>query len=83
MPYFVYVLYSPQFKKLYKGQTQDLQNRLKQHNLGHVRSTKAYIPWKIVYFEGFRNRQEAVDREHYLKTASGRRFIKTTIHLTD
>ena len=74
--YYVYVLYSKKYKRLYKGFTKDLESRLKQHNNRSVKSTKAYIPWEIVYLEEFKELDEAVKRERYFKTAAGRRFLK-------
>ena len=47
--YFAYVLKSQKTKSLYKGQTDNLEKRLKEHNNGKVKSTKAFTPWKIVY----------------------------------
>lgn len=77
--YFTYVLYSPKFDKFHKGQTEDLNIRLKQHNSGRVMSTKAYVPWEIAYYEEYGLRKEALQRERYFKTAAGRRFLKTKI----
>lgn len=74
--FFVYVLSSQQSKSLYNGQTEDLYKRLKAHNAGKVKSTKAYIPWKIVYYEEFNSREEAVSREKYLKSGIGRQYLK-------
>ena len=74
--YFVYVLHSSKHTRFYKGFTKDLELRLKQHNSGAVKSTKAYIPWEIVYVEEFRILNKAVERERYFKTAAGRRFLK-------
>jgi len=79
--FYTYVLYSPIFKKFYKGQTEDLNIRLKQHNSGRVKSTKAYTPWEIVHYEEYEQRKEALQRERYFKTAAGRRFLKTKINL--
>ena len=79
--YYTYVLYSREFNKFYKGQTQDLISRLKQHNSGEGKSTKSFIPWEIVYFEKFNSRIEAVEREKYFKTAAGRRFLKQVVKL--
>jgi len=39
-------------------------------------STRPYIPLVLVYFERFDNEQEAIAREKYFKTATGRRFLK-------
>ena len=76
MEYFVYVLKSQKDGRLYKGQTSDLNERVKQHNSGKTKSTKGFMPWELVYFEKFQAREEAVLREKYLKTGSGREFLK-------
>jgi putative endonuclease len=81
MSYFSYILYSANFNRFYKGHCEDLTERLNQHNHGHTKSTKPFIPWKIVYFEEFETRDEAVKRERYFKTAAGRRFLKNKIAL--
>ena len=61
--YFVYVIQSQQDGRLYKGFTSDLENRLAEHNSGKTTSTKAYLPWIIVYFEKVIDRIEARKRE--------------------
>lgn len=76
MEFFVYILESEIDGRLYKGQTKDIDNRIKEHNSGKTKSTKAYKPWKLVYFETFETREEAVLREKYFKTGSGREYIK-------
>ena len=76
MEYFVYILESEIDGRLYKGQTSNIYNRIKEHNSGKTKSTKGYIPWKLVYFETFETRDEAVYREKYFKTGSGREFLK-------
>ena len=81
MPYFAYVIYSSKFDRFYKGHCEDMEIRLKEHNSGKTRSIKAFIPWKLVYFEKFATREEAIKREQYFKSAAGRRFLKTKIKL--
>jgi putative endonuclease len=76
MEYFVYVLMSLKDGRLYKGQTNNLGNRIIEHNTGKTKSTKGYLPWELVYFESFKTREEAVLREKYFKTGSGREFLK-------
>ena len=76
MEYFVYVLESEIDGRLYKGHTCDIDKRIKEHNSGKTKSTKGYKPWKLVYFEIFDTREEAVLREKYFKTGSGREFLK-------
>ncbi len=63
----VYLLQSKKTKKFYVGSTSALQQRVDQHNAGKVKSTKAHVPYKLVYFEGFRSKKDALIREKKLK----------------
>ena len=65
--FFVYILKSGKDKNLYIGYTSDLRKRLKEHNLGLVRSTKSRNPWYPIYYEAYASKQDAVKREHNLK----------------
>ena len=53
--------------KLYIGQTNDLIDRLRSHNAGMNLSTKANLPWKLLYSLGFSTRSEAFQLEKKLK----------------
>jgi putative endonuclease len=75
----VYVLQSEKNGKLYKGQTENLENRLNEHNRGKTKSTRSGIPWKVIYMETFKSREESLLREKYFKSAAGRRWIKENI----
>jgi len=44
-------LHSDKLDKFYTGHTNNLKLRLERHNDGWSRSTKAGIPWKLVYKE--------------------------------
>ena len=81
MSYFTYVIYSDFHKRLYKGHCEDITKRLKEHNEGKTKSIKAFIPFRLVYYEEFSTRSEAVEREKYFKTAAGRRFLKGKLKL--
>jgi len=74
--YCTYVLYSPSFNRIYIGQTDNLGKRIERHNLGFVRSTKAYLPWVLIHVEMFKTRSEALQREKELKSYQGREFIR-------
>jgi len=65
--FFVYILQSRKDKNIYIGYTDDLRKRLKEHNLGLVRSTKSRIPFVLVYYESYASKQNAIKREHNLK----------------
>jgi len=71
----VYVLYSDKLNKRYIGSTRDLNNRLKEHNTGKSKSTKAGIPWKLIYQEYYQSNQDARRRELILKSGVGRKFL--------
>lgn len=62
--------------KIYKGHTEDLARRFREHCGGHTKSTKSMIEPKIVYEEQYKTREEAIIREKYLKSAAGRKFLK-------
>lgn len=77
--YYVYVLESQKNGYLYKGFCRNINKRLEQHNTGQTQSTKNGIPWKLVYCEIFLNKEDALDREKYLKTGWGRNFLKKAL----
>ena len=56
--------------------TNNLERRLSQHNNGENRSTKAYKPFELIYFEEFKTRMEARNKEKYLKSGIGKEFLK-------
>ena len=76
----VYILQSEIDGAQYVGMSLDVEQRLKMHNTGRVKSTKGKGPWKVIHEEEFDTLAEARKREKYLKTAAGRRFRKTLGH---
>ena len=76
---YVYVLRSLQDKQFYVGLTRNLSARLQARNNGLVNSTKKRIPLGLVYWEGCRNESDAAQREKYLKSAWGKRYIKSRL----
>lgn len=75
--FYIYILKSVKNEHYYTGQTKNLENRLALHNSGQVKSTKRYRPWRLVYQEKYLNRNTAVKREKYLKSHTGRKWLKT------
>lgn len=63
----------------YVGYTEDPNRRLKLHNSGKVKSIKAIIPFKLLYYEAYINQKDALKREKYLKTSYGKKNIKGRI----
>ena len=70
--YYLYVLKSQKYKttKIYIGSTSDLVRRVKQHNNMENISTRYGIPWKLIYYEAFESKQDALNIEKGLKTGS-------------
>jgi putative endonuclease len=73
---YVYVLRSTKDGQLYVGLTRNLRARLLAHNNGQVTSTKRRVPLDLIYWEGCLNESDAAQREKYLKSAWGKRYIK-------
>ncbi|SHJ47992.1 type I restriction enzyme, R subunit [Tangfeifania diversioriginum] len=77
--YYVYVL-ECENDSYYIGQTSDLIKRWGQHISGQgAKWTKIHKPIRIVHYEIFPGREEAVAREKELKTGFGRKWIKREI----
>ncbi len=77
--YYVYVLKSLKNKKIYIGRTQDLKRRIKEHSQGKVWTTKRLLPIKLVFYEAFSSKQDAIRRERYFKTSKGKNSLKIII----
>ncbi len=75
--FYVYVLQSLKDDLFYTGCSDDLKRRMAEHASGTVVSTKNRQPMKLVYYEACCDKQDAFYREKYLKTAWGKRYIKT------
>jgi len=73
--YFVYAIQCDD-DSVYIGQTSDLLRRWEEHCEGKARWTAAHKPVEVIYHEEFNTREEAEDREKWLKTGFGRKWIK-------
>ncbi len=72
--YYTYILLSSKSHIFYFGSTNNLDERLRLHNTGHVPSTKPHLPWELVWYGTFSTEKEARDFERYLKSGSGKAF---------
>lgn len=80
--YFIYAIYNKNVDKIYIGQTDNLEIRLKLHN--DKTFDKSYTSrfdgkWELIYSETVDNRKSALIREKQLKSYRGRQFIKQNI----
>jgi putative endonuclease len=76
--YTVYVLESTDGRR-YTGHTNDLERRLLEHNTGVCRTTSRSTGWHVVHAEDYRTRADAIRRERWLKTGTGRDYLKRKI----
>lgn len=61
---------------LYTGCTDNWEHRLLRHQKGYVPATKKRLPVHLVSYFAFSNKYIAFEFEKYLKTGSGRAFLK-------
>jgi len=73
---YVYLLINDKDGKFYTGSTNDLKRRLKEHNSGNVKSTRNRRPLKLLYYEGCLNETDAQQREKYLKSGMGKKYLR-------
>jgi putative endonuclease len=78
--FYVYTLQSTVNNKYYKGQTDNLERRLKEHNNKEEKSTAPFTPWILLWSTSLPTRSEALILERKLKniTSNSRtlQFIK-------
>jgi putative endonuclease len=75
--YYVYILVSETNPELHNtGRTRGLNARLAKHNRGGCIHTVKHRPWKIETAVAFRSEAKARSFERYLKTRSGREFVR-------
>jgi len=75
--FFVYILKSLRNNKSYVGSTSKLPTtRMAEHNIGTNKWTRENGPFKLVYYERYYYKKDALHREHFLKSGQGRKLIK-------
>jgi putative endonuclease len=77
--FYIYIIHSETKDKYYIGHTHNLELRLDRHNTGWSKSTKAGIPWRIVYHEQYNSKSEAMKREYDIKRKKSRIYLKKLI----
>ena len=86
--FYFYVLKSKKDRNLYFGYSGDLKQRFKDHNSGRVISTRNRRPLELVYYEAYRSKKDAQERERQIKRRAGamislRRRLKNSIYNND
>lgn len=66
---------------LYTGWTNDLEKRVACHNAGKGgKYTASRLPVKLVYYETFETKQEAMRREYAIKQMNRKEKLKLIVH---
>ena len=74
---YVYILLScSRPSMIYTGKTSNPHRRLAEHNAGKSFHTSKHRPWKLVTYLWFEDDHQADTFDRYLKTGSGRAFIR-------
>lgn len=81
--YFVYIIQSDLDQSFYIGFSENIENRLNEHNFGNTNYTSKKRPWKLVYFERFENKSDALKREIFLKKQKNKKFYQKLIETMD
>ena len=75
--FYVYVLQSHvDPERFYTGLTDHFFVRLKRHNSGQVLHTAKWKLWRLKTYVAFSDRSRGAQFERYLKSSSGRAFLK-------
>jgi len=69
-------LHSESTDSYYKGQTQNLPERLSRHNNGYEKSTKKGTPWKLIWKTEKADRSSAVKLEMKLKNMNKNKLFE-------
>src|SRR3989344_7525960 len=74
--YYVYILKSRLDGSCYTGVTNDLKNRIEEHNSGSSRYSSTKRPYDLVWYCRFVEKDKAYEFEKYLKHGSGHAFAR-------
>jgi len=75
--FYVYVIKNLLTHKRYTGYTKNIHQRIKKHNTNHKGYTGQRGEWVLVYSEQYRNKNDALLREKFLKSGKGREFLNS------
>ena len=81
--YYVYVLKSIKYSTLYIGCTNNLRRRFEEHNSKDSKFTSQRGLWKLVYYEAYKSKIDAMQREKMLKSyGSSWHHLKSRIKIS-
>ena len=75
--FYAYILKSLKDNTYYYGSTNNLDARIRIHNSGKEKYTKAHKPYRLHYYEEFDARGKAFAREKFFKSIDGYIWLKS------
>ena len=75
----VYAISSLTRPYIYVGISNQFHIRIKSHNKGQNKTTRPYAPFKLIYTKNFASRVDARTHEKYLKSGTGKEFLKSLL----
>ena len=77
--YYTYIIETLNGKHRFIGHCRNLKSQLNQHNSRNVKATRDNRPWRVIYSEKFKNKNDAISREKYFKSISGQKWIEVNV----
>lgn len=77
--YYVYILLSLKDNKFYIGSTSDLIKRFSAHQKGFVDATKNRLPLRLIFYEAYLDKYDAIRREDYFKSSKGKQTLRNML----
>ncbi len=75
--FYIYILECQDDKSWYTGYTANLRKRVGEHQNGKgCRASSMKKNWKLIYYEAYIDKKDAIGRERFLKSGSGRKYLK-------
>ena len=75
----VYAISSLTRPYIYVGMSSQPHIRIERHNNGQNKTTKPYAPFKVIYTKNFASRVDARTHEKYLKSGTGKEFLRSLL----
>ncbi|MEW6408007.1 MAG: GIY-YIG nuclease family protein [Patescibacteria group bacterium] len=79
--HYVYLLHLSN-KQIYVGYTNNLKRRYFEHKQGRNHTTKRFLPIKLIFYEAFVSKDDALKRERYLKSFKGKKTLQAMLKNT-
>ena len=76
MSYYVYIMESESSGQWYYGFSENLDQRILDHQSNRAKHTRFKGPWRLIFKKEFTNKTDALQFEKYLKSTRNKEYIK-------